>query len=152
MPESAHLNLASAEAKGLRRPPGSSAPDLHALHVSATELATNLAWLPGQQTSRPFRRRSRNLSHGLRRLLASLESPPPKTISDDFRWLHDNVRLFEDELEDTLETFELPHKAPHVRAPNGTVIPRIAALAEDFLAVSGYQFGEAGFTCYLWAF
>lgn len=152
MPERAHLNLTSAEAERLRQPPVAGAPTLRALRVSAAELASNLAWLPGQQASRPFRKRCRSLSYALRRLLTALESSPPKTISDDFRWLHDNVRLFEAELEDTLETFGLPHKAPHVRAPNGTVIPRIAALAEDFVAVSAYQFGEAGFTCYVQAF
>jgi len=152
MRERAHLNLAGAEAHGLRRPPVAMAPDMRTLRVSAAELASSLAWLPGEQASRPFRKRCRSLSHALKRLLTALESPPPKAISDDFRWLHDNIRLLEGELEDTLQTFELPHKAPHVRAPNGTVIPRIAALAEDFVAVSAYQFGEAGFTCYVQAF
>src|SRR5215471_5639964 len=140
MPESTHLSLANAEAEGLRQASMATAPDLAALRTRAAELADNLAWLPGEKAPRPFRKRARTLSHAVRRLLVALEAPLPKNISDDFRWLHDNIRLVESELEDTLATFEQPHKAPHVRAPNGAVVPRIAALAEDYLAASDYRF------------
>jgi cyclic beta-1,2-glucan synthetase len=151
MPESAHLELASANAGG-PRPRREMAPDMEALRASAAELAHDLAWLPGQPSSRPFRNRCRNLSHALKPLLIALESPPPRTISNDFRWLYDNARLLEAEQEDVRETFEVPHNAPHVRAPDGTVVPRIGALAEDFLAASGHQFGEPSFAAYIRAF
>ena len=127
-------------------------PDPQTVRVSATELAGNLAWLPGQDASRPFRSRCRALSHALKPLLKALESPPPRTISDDFRWLHDNTRLLEAELEDVRESFDLPRNVPQVRAPNGMVVPRIAALAEDFLAATSYQFGEPTFVGYIQAF
>jgi hypothetical protein len=32
-------------------------------------------------------------------LLAVLEFPPPRTVSDDFCWLYDNLRLLEAELD-----------------------------------------------------
>jgi len=152
MPESAHLELASANPDGPRQPVREIAPDTLALRVSAAELARNSAWLPGQPASRPFRSRCRTLFHALKPLLTALESPPPQKISDDFRWLRDNFRLLAGEQDDVRETFEQPHNAPHVRAPNGTVVPRIAALAEDFLAASAYNFGEPSFAVYIQAF
>jgi len=126
--------------------------DTTALRVRAAELARNLAWLPGQPASRPFRNRCRTLFRALKPLLTALESPPPRKISDDFRWLRDNFRLLESEQEDVRETFEVRHKAPHVRTPTGSIVPRIAALAEDFVAASAHQFSESGFVAYIQAF
>ncbi len=152
MSQSAHLEVVIAEAKGLRQPLRAMAPEMQTLNSRAADLARKLAWLPGQRASRPFWNRCRALSRTLQPLLAKLESPPPKAVSDDFRWLHDNVRLLEAELEDALETFRMRHKVPHVRAHDGAVIPRIAAVAGDFLDAAGYQFGEPGFTSYVQAF
>ena len=152
MPPSAHLEIMNSNPDGLRQPREAAVPDPQTVRVSATELAGNLAWLPGQDASRPFRSRCRALSHALKPLLKALESPPPRTISDDFRWLHDNTRLLEAELEDVRESFDLPRNVPQVRAPNGMVVPRIAALAEDFLAATSYQFGEPTFVGYIQAF
>src|SRR5579863_5456809 len=152
MPPSAHLEIMNSNPDGLRQPREAAVPDPQTVRASATELAGNLAWLPGQDASRPFRSRCRALSHALKPLLKALESPPPRTISDDFRWLHDNTRLLEAELEDVRESFDLPRNVPQVRAPNGMVVPRIAALAEDFLAATSYQFGEPTFAGYIQAF
>lgn len=152
MPQNAHPELVNAEAEGLRQSQTEMAPDISTLRLRAAELARNLAWMPGEQASRPFRNRCRVLSRALKPLLAALESPPPRTVSDDFRWLHDNLRLLETELEEVCENFKLPHKIPQVRASDGTVHPRVTALAEDFLAGAAYQFGEPGFTSYIQAF
>ncbi|HTA22943.1 MAG TPA: glucoamylase family protein [Terriglobales bacterium] len=73
-------------------------------------------------------------------------------MSDDFRWLHDNLRLLEAELEDAREAFKRPHKLPHVRAQGDTVIPRVAAVSDDFLAATEYRFEASGFTAYVQAF
>ena len=56
------------------------------------------------------------------------------------------------ELQETCGTFNATHKLPQVRTPDGTIIPRIAALAEGFLAASSFQFSEASFTSYIQAF
>jgi hypothetical protein len=66
--------------------------------------------------------------------------------------LHDNIRLLEAESEDIREAFKVPHKLPHVRAHHGVVIPRIAAVAEDFLDAAAYQFTEPDFAAYIQAF
>ena len=154
MPENAQPELVSAEAEGLRQPPKKTGPDIDigALRARAAELSRTLAWIPGQPASRPFRSRCRALSHALKPLLAALESPAPKTVSDDFRWLYDNLRLLESELEDVCEILELPDKIPLVRLPDGNVSPRIAAIAEDFLTGTAYQFGGPAFSAYVQAF
>lgn len=152
MPQSAHLEPGSAEAEGRCQPSTGMAPNALALSLRAIELAHTLAWTPGQHASRPLWSRCRNLTRMLKPLLAKLESPLPKAVSDDFRWLHDNLRLLEAELEDAREAFKRPHKLPHVRAHGDTVIPRVAAVSDDFLAATEYRFGEPGFTAYVQAF
>jgi cyclic beta-1,2-glucan synthetase len=160
MLEKAHQELVSIEAKPEDpRPPAekmasnaNADTDSGALRLRAQEVARSLAWIPGQAASRPFRSRCRTLSHALKPLLRALESPPPKTVSDDFRSLYDNLRLVETELEDVRETLNLPDKIPQVRAPDGTVLPRTAAMADDFLAGLAYQFVGSSFTAYVQAF
>jgi cyclic beta-1,2-glucan synthetase len=147
-----HFEPASAEAEEVHQTPRVVTPDILALRVRAVELAGNLAWLPGQRISQPFRSRSRSLSRALKPVLAALASPPQKTASDDFRWLYDNIFLLEAELEDTRDALRLPHRIPQARTLNGSVISRVAALAEDFLAATGYQFNEAAFAAYVEAF
>jgi hypothetical protein len=152
MPGSAHLEVTSANAESRQEPAAEMSFDMQTLRANAAELAGKLSWLPGQDALRPFRGRCRSLVHALKPLFAALESQAPKAVSDDFRWLYDNLRLLESELEDVREAFELRRKIPQVRAPNGTIVPRIAAVAEDFLAASAYQFAEAGFAAYVEAF
>jgi len=92
------------------------------------------------------------LSRTLKPLVTNLESPPPKAVSNDFRWLHDNIRLLEAELDDVRGTFKRSRMLPHVHARDGRVIPRIAALAEDYLDATAYQFEEPSFVAYIRAF
>jgi cyclic beta-1,2-glucan synthetase len=151
MPQSAHLELGRAGSEDVRHPKRELAQGAP-LNVRAAELAHSLAWLPGRRASRPFRNRCRALSRALKPLVTSLESPPPKTVSNDFRWLHDNVRLLEAELDDVRGTFNRSRMLPHVRARDGGVVPRVAALAEDYLDAAAYQFEEPSFTAYVRAF
>jgi cyclic beta-1,2-glucan synthetase len=152
MSQTVQVDLGSAEPEGRSQAPLAVVPYTHALSHRATELARNLAWLPGQRASRPFWNRYRSLSRALKPLLTMLESSPPKLLSDDSRWLHDNVRLLEAELEDARAAFKVRHQLPHVRVQAGVVIPRITALAEDLLDATVYQFGELEFTSYVQAF
>ena len=99
MLQSVDPELANAEAEDPSQRLREMQPDLPNLRIRGTGLARDLVWLPGQHASRPLWKRCRNLSGALKRLLRKLESPPPKAISDDFRWLHDNLRLLEAELE-----------------------------------------------------
>ncbi len=152
MLQSADPQLAPAETDGSSHGAGETQSELSAFSVRAAELARELVWLPGQHPARPFWNRCRSLSRALKPLLAKLESPPPKAVSDDFRWLYDNLRLLEAELEDIRESFRMPGKLPHVRTNGGQVIPRIAAVADGFLAAAANQFGEPGCTAYIHGF
>jgi cyclic beta-1,2-glucan synthetase len=126
--------------------------DTNPLSSNAATLARALAWMPGQQESHHFRDRCEVLSRTFQPLLISLEARPTTDVSDDFRRLQENIFLLRGVLQETCGTLHAPHKLPQVRTPDGTIIPRVAALAEDFLAASAYQFGEAGFTSYVQAF
>jgi len=155
MPQNTDLELASAQNEGhTPQPSKATAPDTSALRLRGAELAHKLAWLPGERVFRPFHARCRALSRTLKPLLAALESPRPKIVSDDFRWLYDNTRLLEEGLQDITLTFNLRRKIPQVRSSSsaGRVVPRIAELAEDYLAAAGYQFREPSFTAYIQAF
>jgi cyclic beta-1,2-glucan synthetase len=151
-PQSGHLELVRTEPQVLRTTAKDMEPEPDKLWLSAAELARSLAWIPGQQESRNFRDRCETLSRAFRPLLASLELRAGKHVSEDFQTLQENIFLLSGELGETCATFSAPHKLPQVRTTGGTIIPRIAALAEDFLSATGYQFSQASFTSYIEAF
>jgi cyclic beta-1,2-glucan synthetase len=152
MPLSAHMELPGAETERPCQTVETTPSDAPDLTLRASDLARNLAWLPGQHASHPFWKRFRSLSRTLKPLVAKLESAHPKVLSDDFRWLHDNIRLLEAELENAGEAFKQPHHIPHVRTSAGDINPRISAVAEDFLEATSRQFEELRFTTYIQAF
>ncbi len=152
MPQSAHLELVDTESASFPQPPRAAAEDISNLSASATELARNLLWMPDRLASHPFRNRCRALCRALKPLLTALESPAPRVVSDDFRWLHDNIFMLEAELEGIREAFKPVHKVPQARESKGNVAPRIASVAENFLAVVAYEFAEADFVRYIEAF
>ena len=151
-PQSGHLELVKAEPEGLRVPPTDmgASPDNSVL--SAADLARSLAWMPGQQESRTFRDRCETLSRVFRPLLTSLESRAGKAVADNLQPLQENIFLLSGELGETCGTFSAAHKLPQVRTSDGTIIPRIAALAKDFLTANGYRFSQATFISYVQAF
>jgi cyclic beta-1,2-glucan synthetase len=127
--------------------------DMHALRSKAAELASNLAWLPNTPSSRFFIERWRELSRKLGPMLATLQAPlGDKQVSDELRWLHDNLSLLYAELQATGEGLKPLHKIPHVRLPNGAVVPRVAALAEGILIATEYQFSQETFASYVSSF
>ena len=151
-PQSGHLELdgAEAQAQGTPLTDMQAAPDT--LSLAAAELARSLAWLPGQLESSNFGDRCEALSRAFQPLLALLELRTAKPLSDDFRRLQESIFLLRGELEETRATFSVPHKLPLVRTSNGTMLPRVAAVAEDFLRAAEYEFGQASFSCYVRAF
>src|SRR5437879_1171843 len=93
MPQTTHLEIVSAETERLE-PPQEVAAELHALRGHARRLAGKLVWVPGMPSSRTFAARTRALAKAIKPLAAALEQPLPDTsVSDDFRWLYDNLRL-----------------------------------------------------------
>jgi hypothetical protein len=151
-PQSGPLELVNAEAVSPPETEPGVEPDTAPLAGSAGKLARTLAWVPGQQESSQLRDRCEVLTRVLRPLLASLESRTIKAGSDDFLRLQEHVFLLEGELQETCATFHATHKLPQVRTPGGAIIPRISALAGDFLAASSFQFTDAKFTSYIQAF
>jgi hypothetical protein len=151
-PQSGHLELVTAEPKTLRVVSKDMEPGPDTLSRSAADLARNLAWVPGQQESRNFRDRCEALHRAFRPLLASLERREAKPLPEDLLPLRENIYLLTGELQETCGTFHAPHKLPQVRTSDGTIIPRIAALAVEYLTASGYQFSQASFTSYIQAF
>jgi hypothetical protein len=147
-----HLEVLSAEAEELHLPLEDMSPDAQALRSRAAELARNLAWVPNHRGSSAFRDRSRILARSFRPLLAALQSQPRKTEPGDYRLLQESIFLLAAELEDTCAAFNLPTDLPHVRTPNDAVVPKTAAIAEDYLAIAGYRFSEAGFSNYVESF
>jgi hypothetical protein len=128
------------------------APDTPTLDSTARELARNLAWVPGEKKSHALRDRRRALSRVLKKLLAALASRSEKTASDDSRALHEAMFLLGAELQDAGATFRRTSDLPQVRTASGKIVPRIAAVAEDYLVTAAYRFNERSFTNYVHAF
>src|SRR5882762_1016341 len=148
MPQNTHLENVSTETERLPEP-GRDTQNPQVLREKAAELAHSLVWLPNSPSSHTFAERSSALTHALQVIFAALEAPPPEPpISDDFRWLYDNGRLMYTELRDTARTLNSRAKTPHVRTQEGEVMPRVLALAEGFLDVVSYQYGEQEFALF----
>ena len=155
MPQNPHVEFAGAEAQPLPQSirAGTATPDADALHSHAVALAASLAWLPSENSSHVLYQRHRAVTAALRPVLPALEAPlPDAAVSDDLRWLHDNVRLLYSDLDNNAEPLKLLRKLPFARTLAGAVVPRIAALAEGYLAATAWQFGEQTFAAYVAAF
>ena len=153
MQQDIHLEMINLGIEGRAEPVEDLAAKERDLRAAALELARSLSWLPSENSSRAFVERCRNLSKALKPLLRTLDTPLPGTpVSDDSRWLHDNVYLLISEFEGASETLKLKRKTPHVRTPSGAIVPRVAALAEGFLAITAYEFSEKIFTSFVEAF
>jgi cyclic beta-1,2-glucan synthetase len=152
MAYSGHLELIGAEPEPVRLPFAENAREKCNFNSSASSLAQTLAWLPGESRIHSFHGRCRELRRAFKPLLAALEDSPTKTGSDDVRLLHENLRLIQSQLDETCETFMRLEKLPQVRVMDGAVAPRIAAIAEAYLAAAQYEFETGSFTDYIQAF
>ncbi len=152
MPQSTHLDIVAAEAERMPEP-SKEASDLRVLQMHATEQARSLAWLPGTRSSHFFPDRCRRVSSALEPVFTALQSPLPETpVSDDFRWLYDNLRLLYSDVQSARESLKPFQETPHVRMPSGEVAPRVAALANGYLAAVEYFFTDQTLASYVQAF
>ncbi len=153
MPQDTHIEMLSAEAERLPEPAKEVTPDLDTLSAAAADLGRRLVWLPGTHSARFFSERHRALRRALKPVLMAYRGTLPKTpVGDDFRWLYDNLRLLYSDLRGMKEGFKLVRKLPHVRTPDGTVAPRVVALAAGFLASTSYEFNDRSLSGYVQAF
>jgi len=152
MPQNTHLELSRADAERLREPE-KQLLDLQPVKAQAERSERELAWLPQVQSSTTFTTRCRALPQTLKPVLATLERPAPDPpLSDDFRWLYDNARLLYAEIRGTNEGLKQRRKLPHVRDRKSETVPRVLALAQDFLDAVSWDFNEPAFTVFIETF
>jgi hypothetical protein len=153
MPQNVHLEMIKAKIERRFESSGEMASDELALRSNAWDLARNLSWLPSESRSPVFIERCRQLSKAFKPVLKRLEARSPgASLSDDVRWLHDNLHLLNSELQSVCESFKARQKMPLVRTHSDAVIPRVIVLAEAFLAGTSYEFSEKTFTAFVEAF
>ncbi len=129
------------------------ASDRAALRSAATELASRLGWLPGVRTSKTFSSRCRKLKKAFQPLFASAEATGRlNPESDDLHWFLDNDQLIYGELRNVAEELKSMKRLPHARGRKDEVVPRVLALAQAFLDLTGNHFREGTFATFFGAF
>ena len=152
MPHKTRLEIICAEAQRFPEPPTEAAAELDDLRAAALELASGLAPLPERRSLRSFAYRWRSLEAALQFLLDRVQAPEPGTVSDDFRWFQENIRLLRNALQDTAELGGVFKRAPQVRTGIGVIVPRMMAVAEGYLAKVEYRIDALAFASYVDAF
>src|SRR5437868_1179816 len=142
MPQNTHLEIIGSDARRLPEL-ARDTWDLAILRAKAEQLANRLTCLPDISSSRPFAKRCKGLAAELKPVLTALDSPPAEApVSDDLRWLYENIRLLHTELQITVGALKPLTRMPQVRTEDGKTMPRILALGEGFLDAASYQFSE----------
>lgn len=128
-------------------------PDLAGLRSAATELASRLAWLPGVRTSKTFSSRCRKLKKTFQPLFANVEAAARlNPESEDLRWFLDNDQLIYAQVRNLAAELKPLKHLPHARGRKDEVVPRVLALAQAFLDLTGNRFRETAFTTFFQAF
>jgi hypothetical protein len=154
MAQNMYLELVNEDAERPHEASATDGEDTQALRSHAVQLARSLAWVPSLRSSDSILERCnvvrRAINSRLQPFRAALPLDTP--VSDDFRWLHDNVNLLDMELHGMGEGLKALRKAPHVLTAQGTVTSRPAAIAQGFLVAGQHRFSEQAFTSYIQAF
>ncbi len=116
--------------------------------------ARELAWLPGVKVSTHFAERFAALSRRLDSLMAEAEIDPAPgtTLPEDRQWLHDNTRLVRLAQKELGEGARDLRNTPHVRTPDQLTLPRVLAIASDFLHAVDFRYSDQAFTNYVAGF
>jgi hypothetical protein len=118
-------------------------------------LASRLRWLPQTFSSGVFRSRCLTVSTGLGQLKSSLKAPArgneKPEADEDLLWLRENLPDLATSADCLL--FEL---GAQIRLPvvvsDGQVMPRVLALAQEFIEISGSAFSTRDFAVFCQAF
>src|SRR6266851_1361971 len=152
MPDNTHVDIMIAEEER-HHEPGGEALDSQVLRDAGAQFAAQLGWLPGTPASGTFRERCRRLASALKPLFAAVEATASHApLSDDFRWLRDNIPLVYSEMLNVATELKPLRRLPHARARRGEIVPRVLAFAQAFLDVADNSFNEQGFTSFCQAF
>ncbi len=149
MPQNTHLEILAGDT---HRPLELTQDqwDLEQLRAMARQLAGRLTCVPGVDSSRTILRRCKTVAAEFKHLFAALDSPPAEApASDDLRWLCENIRLLNTELDMTVRAFKRFARMPHVRNQEGKIIPRILAIGVGFLEAVSCQFTEQRFAVFI---
>ncbi len=144
-----HLQILCAETERLPKPTDAAA-EPEDLTRHAAELASSLEVLSKPHASEFFARREAAL-RAMEPLLAEFETPTG-SVSDDYRWVHDNARMLHAALQHMAEIPGVLQNKPQVRTASGEVTPRVLAITEGFLAAVEYRFDEKAFASYVDSF
>ena len=134
--------------------PATNAESDREIAARGRELSQRLTWMPALKESDHFAKRFKAVSQVLDTVLASTEDLPPERLagSEDLQWLHDNARL----PRATQAVFQRDssplRNAPHVRDGQGAAMPRVLAIAEDYLRVAKCQYSDHSLNVYVDAF
>src|SRR4029077_9671827 len=127
--------------------------NLDAYRAAGAEFSARLGWLPGTPASQTFMRRARRLRHALKPVFAAIEGKFQRSqLTDDMRWLRDNVSLIYSEMVGLPKAVKPLHRLPHVRNRRGQIVPRALEFCEFFLESVGCQFSEQAFSAFCQGF
>lgn len=151
MTRNTHFEIVGAEEEQLPE----STPverDPLTLRSKAESLAQSLSWLPNTPSSEVFPERTVALRRAFGPIFSALNHNAPKANEEDFRWLYDNERLLDTELQNSISVLGSRSEIPHVRNEEGTVIPRTLAIAEAYVDAVSCEFAEQEFVNFVEAF
>ncbi|HUI84713.1 MAG TPA: hypothetical protein VL240_10840, partial [Candidatus Binatia bacterium] len=125
-----------------------------ALAQRARQRAHALVWLPSTRESDHVSRRLSVLSHSLESLLSAVDFPvdADEQLPEDLQWMHDNVRLARATQSEVQQFAGSLRRVPHVRTAQKVVMPRVLAIADDFLRGVQYRYSDHAFCTYVEAF
>jgi len=151
MPRNTHFEIVGGEEEQLPSS-ASAARDPQVLRRKAEQLGVTLGWLPNTPSSEVFPQRTAALTRAFGPIFSALKHSAPQTACNDFRWLYDNERLLDTELQNTLNVLGSRTEIPHVRKADGTVTPRALALAEAYVEAVSCEFIEQEFVSFVEVF
>ena len=151
MPRNTHFEIAGAEEEQLSVS-AATVRDPQVVRAMAQELAGSLSWLPNTPSSEVFPERTAALTKAFGPIFSALKNPLSKSASEDFRWLYDNERLLDTELQNTLNVLGSLTEIPQVRKTDGSVTPRALALAEAYLDAVSCEFIQEEFVVFVESF
>jgi cyclic beta-1,2-glucan synthetase len=120
------------------------------LRASARELAGNLLWMPNVRSSKVFANRCRTLAERLATTLHRARDR--RSSSPSLRTLRESSALLESSFGDVYEALYRLQRMPHARRSDGTVLPRVLAIAEEALRTARYRCDDEVFSSYVDAF
>ncbi len=123
------------------------------LAARSRQLAQELSWLPAIRHSDHFAKRFAGLSHLLDAMLASAKRQPEGAAGPDvLQWLRDNAHMLRAIQAELRRSRSVLRRVPHVRNAENAIMPRVLAIAQDFLRTTGYRYSDRALGIFVEAF